>query len=209
MPNSMLSCFGGTCGGASSSHLSAARRRGRRGARAAADNAGDRVSRQRIVETRRVRVAAIRQGLKETGYVEGRNVAIEYRWAEGQYERLAGAGGRAGSPPGRRDRHGRRHYSAWRPRRRPQPFQSSSLSAPIRSRVGLVASLNRPGGNLTGVSYLVNGRWAEAVGVAARDWFPKASIDRLPRQPDQSRMPKPRARSTGGGGSARAETPCR
>ena len=92
--------------GASSSRCSAARRRvAARGARAAAGDAGDRVSRHRDRLTRsRTVCAAFRQGLKDTGYVEGENVAIEYRWAEDRIRSAAGAGGRSGSPTGRRDR---------------------------------------------------------------------------------------------------------
>ena len=56
-----------------------------RGARAAAGDAGDRVP-QQASSREFTHLCAFHQGLNEAGYVEGRNVAIEYRWAEGQYD---------------------------------------------------------------------------------------------------------------------------
>ena len=128
-----------------------------RGAGAAAGDAGDRVSRRRDRLTRsRTVCAAFRQGLKDIGYVEGENVAIDYRWAEGQVDRL----------PALAADLVRRQVAViattgddcrrWRPRRQPRRSPSSSSSATDPVRLGLVASLARPGGNVTGINFFTS-----------------------------------------------------
>ena len=118
-------------------------------------------------------VAAFRQGLQETSFVEGQNVAIEYRFAEDHYDRLAALAADlvehhvaviAADPRGVYAAHGVT---------KTVPIVFMTGSDPVRN--GLVASLNRPGGNLTGVTILASDLNAKRFGLF-HDLVPQAAM---------------------------------
>ena len=161
-----------------------------RGARAAAGDAGDRVLDPRSPDTTADRLRGFRQGLKDIGFVEGENVAIDYRWAEGQIDRLPALAAelvRRQVAVIAATEHcvgtcseGGNHDDSDRLRRSDDPVG-----------LGLVASLARPGGNAT-VSISFRKSWCQSGWSSCASWCPAPLVWPCSSTRPPLRRPKPR-----------------
>jgi putative ABC transport system substrate-binding protein len=126
-----------------------------------------------VAETRRDQLTAFRHGLNEAGFVEGRNVTFEFRWADSQYERM----------PALTDDLFRRQVAVVFAFGAPavQAAKARTATVPIvffigedPVKEGFVTSLNRPGGNVTGVTNFQNQLYGKQLGLL-REIAPKAT----------------------------------
>jgi putative tryptophan/tyrosine transport system substrate-binding protein len=136
-----------------------------------------------------VRLGAFREGLKAEGYIEGKSVAIEYRWAEDHYDRL---------PPLAAELVQRQVSVIVAGGGTPSAIAAKTATATIPIvfevaidpiRAGLVASLNRPGGNVTGVVNLnveVAPKWLELI----RELMPTARMIAVLLNPTSGILPE-------------------
>ena len=118
-------------------------------------------------------LAAFRQGLKETGYVEAQNVSTEYRWADGHYDRLPAMATELvrrqvaaifTNSPG---------VAATRAATTTIPIVFTTSGDPVE--LGWVATLNQPGGNITGVNFFQSQLAAKRLGLL-HELLPKATM---------------------------------
>jgi putative tryptophan/tyrosine transport system substrate-binding protein len=126
-------------------------------------------------------IVALRQGLKEAGFIEGQNVAIEYRHADNQVDRLPALVADLISRPVGVIVGDNISAIAAKAATTTVPIVFASAGDPVRT--GLVASLNRPGGNITGVSFLGGVLGAKRLELL-RQIVPKATTIAVLMNPD-------------------------